>query len=166
MVLVGGRDAWMLADLLAKNQIPVVYEHTFTLPQRDMDPYDVHFSAPSVLNKAGVKVVFSEGSNRFAASSVRNLPNAAAQAVAFGLDQASALKGLTLYPAQLLGLDQKLGSIETGKEASLIVLNGELLDIRAQVTHMWIKGKPVSLTSRHTRLYDKYRSRPRKDLEN
>ncbi|MBT5925914.1 MAG: amidohydrolase family protein [Verrucomicrobia bacterium] len=163
IVIVGGRDAWMVAELLAEQEIPVIYEHTFTLPQQDVAPYDVQFSAPSVLTNAGVKVIFSEGSNRFAASAVRNLPNSAAQAVAFGLEKELALKGLTLYPAQLLGLDHKLGSIETGKEASLIVLNGELLDIRSQVTHMWIKGKPTSLTSRHTKLYEKYRSRPRKD---
>lgn len=165
MVLVGGRDAWMLADLLARHEIPVVYEHTFTLPQQDVFSYDVQFSAPKALNDAGVKVIFSEGSNRFAASAVRNLPNSAAQAVAFGLDKNSALNGLTIYPAQLLGLDDKLGSIETGKEASLIALNGELLDTRAQVTHMWIAGKAVSLSSRHTKLYDKYRNRPRKDVK-
>ena len=166
MVLVGGRDAWMLADLLARNEIPVIYEHTFTLPQQDVAPYDVQFKAPKVLVDAGVQVIFSEGSNRFAASAVRNLPNSAAQAVAFGLDKNMAIKGLTIHPAQLLGLEKVLGSIETGKEASLIALNGELLDIRAQVTHMWIKGKPVSLSSRHTRLYEKYRNRPRKHTEN
>jgi imidazolonepropionase-like amidohydrolase len=119
-----------------------------------------------VLVDAGVQVIFSEGSNRFAASAVRNLPNSAAQAVAFGLDKNMAIKGLTIHPAQLLGLEKVLGSIETGKEASLIALNGELLDIRAQVTHMWIQGKPVSLSSRHTRLYEKYRNRPRKHTEN
>ena len=165
MVLVGGQEAWMLADLLARHKIPVIYEHTFTLPQQDVASYDVQFTAPKVLSNAGVKVIFSEGSNRFAASAVRNLPNSAAQAVAFGLEKNSALRGLTIYPAQLLGLDDKLGSIETGKEASLIALNGELLDTRAQVTHMWIQGKPVSLSSRHTKLYDKYRSRPRKNAE-
>jgi imidazolonepropionase-like amidohydrolase len=164
MILVGGRDAWMLADLLAEHNIPVIYEHTFTLPQQDVAPYNVQFTAPKVLSDAGVQVIFSEGSSRFAASAVRNLPNSAAQAVAFGLNKDLAIKGLTLYPAQLLGLDDKLGSIETGKEASLIVLNGELLDIRAQVTHMWIQGQSVSLSSRHTKLYNKYRSRPRKDL--
>jgi imidazolonepropionase-like amidohydrolase len=161
MILVGGRDAWMLAELLAMHEIPVIYEHTFTLPQRGTDPYDVHFAAPSILSKAGVRVIFSEGSDRFAASSVRNLPYAAAQAVAFGLPEEEALKGLTLYTAEILGLGSQLGSIETGKEASLIALNGELLDIRAQVTHVWIQGQSISIESRHTRLYRKYRDRPR-----
>ncbi len=163
MILVGGRDAWMLADLLSTHKIPVVYENTFTLPQQDDAPYDVQFTAPKILSDAGVKVIFSEGSSRFAASAVRNLPHSAAQAVAFGLEKDLALKGITLYPAQLLGLDQQLGSIESGKEASIIVLNGELLDIRSQVSHMWIKGKSVSLNSRHTRLYEKYRNRPPKN---
>ena len=166
VVLVGGRDAWMLADLLARNEIPVIYEHTFTLPQQDAAPYDVQFKAPKVLVDAGVQVIFSEGSKRFAASAVRNLSNSAAQAVGFGLDKNMPIKGLTIHPAQLLGLEKVLGSIETGKEASLIVLNGELLDIRAQVTHMWIQGKPVSLSSRHTRLSEKKSNRPRKHTEN
>jgi cytosine/adenosine deaminase-related metal-dependent hydrolase len=91
---------------------------------------------------------------------VRNMPYAAAQAVAFGLPADEALKGLTLYPAEVLGVDERLGSIAPGKEASLFVADGDILDIRSQVKHMWIAGQEVSLNTRHTRLYDKYRSRP------
>lgn len=161
MILVGGRDAWRVADLLAKHGIPVIYDHIFTLPNRGEDSYDAHYTAPSILALAGVKVIFSEGISRFAASSIRNLPHSAAQAVAFGMRKEEALKGITLYPAQVLGLGDRLGSIESGKEASLIALTGELLDIRSQVTEMWIQGERVSLESRHTRLYNKYRNRPK-----
>ena len=160
MILVGGRDAWRVADKLSEHRIPVIYEHTFTLPNRGEDSYDAYFTAPSILAEAGVKVIFSEGTSRFAASSIRNLPHSAAQAVAFGMHKEEALKGLTLYPAQVLGLGNRLGSIESGKEASLIALTGELLDIRSQVSEVWIKGERVSLESRHTRLYNKYRNRP------
>jgi imidazolonepropionase-like amidohydrolase len=161
MVLVGGRDAWRLADMLSEHRIPVIYDKTFTLPSRGEDSYDAHYSAPSILAEAGVKVIFSEGISRFAASSIRNLPHSAAQAVAFGMRKEEALKGITLYPAQILGMGDRLGSIESGKEASLIALTGELLDIRSQVTEMWIQGERVSLESRHTRLYNKYRNRPK-----
>lgn len=160
-ILAGGRDAWMAADLLAAKRIPVVYGHTFTQPVRDTASYDVQFRAPDVLHRAGVPVTFSIGSDSFNAPLIRNLPYSAAQAVAFGLPEAEALKGLTLYPAQLAGVADRLGSIEPGKEATLFAADGDILDIRAHVKRMWITGKEVSLENRHTRLYEKYKNRPR-----
>jgi imidazolonepropionase-like amidohydrolase len=161
VILAGGRDAWMAADLLAAKRIPVVYGHTFTQPVRDMASYDVQFRAPEVLHQAGVQVTFSLGSDSFDAPLIRNLPYSAAQAVAFGLPEDEALKGLTLYPAQLAGVADRLGSIEAGKEATLFAADGDILDIRANVKRMWIAGKEVSLESRQTRLYEKYKNRPR-----
>lgn len=160
-VLAGGRDAWRLADLLATNRIAVAYEHVFTLPARDVDPYDVHFAAPSILAKAGVTVAFSEGADQFGASNVRNIPYAAAQAVAFGLSRDEALRGLTLYPARMLGVGERLGSLEPGKEATFFVADGDILDLRTHVVRMWIGGREVSLATRHTRLYERYRARPK-----
>ena len=161
VMLAGGRDAWMAADLLAAKRIPVVYGHTFTQPVRDTASYDVQFRAPEVLHQAGVKVTFSLGSDSFDAPLIRNLPYSAAQAVAFGLPEDEALKGLTLYPAQLAGVADRLGSIEPGKEATLFAADGDILDIRANVKRMWIAGKEVSLENRQTRLYEKYKNRPR-----
>lgn len=160
MVLVGGRDAWEVASLLADQKIPVIYEFTFNQPIRNYDSYDVNFKAPEVLRKAGVTVAFSGGSDSFHAAMARNLPYVAAQSVAFGFPESEAIKALTLYPAQLLGIDRRLGSIEPGKEATLFVSDGNILDIRASVKRMWIAGKEVSLESRHTRLYEKYKNRP------
>jgi imidazolonepropionase-like amidohydrolase len=151
----------MLAALLASNHIPVIYAHTYTQPTRDAESYDVHFTAPEVLHRAGVEVVFSIGLSPMAAPSARNLPYDAAQAVAFGLPEAEALKGITLYPARLAGVADRLGSIEPGKDATLFAANGSILDIRSNVTHLWLAGKEVSLESRHTRLYEKYRNRPK-----
>jgi imidazolonepropionase-like amidohydrolase len=161
IILAGGRDAWMAASLLAANKIPVIYDHMYTLPTRDTASYDVQFRAPDILHRAGVQVTFSLGSSSFDAPLIRNVPYSAAQAVAFGLPEAEALKGLTLYPAQLAGVADRLGSIEPGKEATLFAADGDILDIRANVKRMWIAGKEVSLETRHTRLYEKYKNRPR-----
>jgi imidazolonepropionase-like amidohydrolase len=159
--LADGRDAWMAAGLLASNGIPVIYSRTLDLPARDTEPYDVHYRAPAALHEAGVQVTFSVGCEGMSPEFARNLPYFAAQAVAFGLPAAEALKGITLYPAQLAGVSDKLGSIEPGKTATLFVADGDILDIRSNVKRMWIAGREISLESRHTRLYEKYRNRPR-----
>src|SRR5205085_898016 len=160
IILAGARDAWMLAELLAEKKIPVIYSHVFTQPARDTESYDVHFKAPLVLHQAGVQVVFSLGAAAMEAPLTRNLPYSAAQAVAFGLPESEALKGLTLYPAQLAGVAERLGSLEPGKDATLFAADGNILDLRANVKRMWIDGKEISLDSRHTRLYEKYKNRP------
>jgi imidazolonepropionase-like amidohydrolase len=160
MILAGGRDAAMAAGLLASNKISVIYSHTFTLPARDTESYDVHFKAPAVLQKAGVRVAFGNGLSTMDAALTKNLPYAAAQAAAFGLPETEALKGITLYPAELAGISDRLGSIQPGKEATLFAATGSILDIRSRVTHLWVAGREVSLENRHTRLDEKYKNRP------
>lgn len=168
MILAGGRDAWKLADLLAEKKIPVIYERTFNMgnglaatPASDVDPYDIHFRAPSILQNAGVKLAIGEGLGGDAASNLRNLPYSAAHAMAFGLEPDHALKAITLHPAEILGIADRLGSLEAGKEATFFTCTGNILDVRSQVKSMWIMGKPIYMESRHTRLYEKYRNRPR-----
>ena len=157
IALAGGRDAWMVANLLATNKVPVIYEHIFTQPSRDTDSYDAQFAAPEILRKAGVTVMFSIGGT----TATRNLPYTAAQAIAFGLPEDDALKALTLYPAQIFGVADRLGSIEVGKDATLFICDGNIFDLRANVKRMWIAGKEINLESRHTRLYEKYKNRPK-----
>ena len=159
-VIAGGRDAWREAAYLAEHRIPVAFEHVFTQPVRDTDPYDVHYAAPARLAKAGVLIAFSEGTDQFGASSIRNIPYSAAQARAFGLPYEEAVRGLTLNAARMLGVADRVGSIEPGKEATLFLADGDILDLKAQVRRMWIRGREVDLSSRHTRLYEKYRKRP------
>jgi imidazolonepropionase-like amidohydrolase len=161
IVIVGGRDSWMLANELAKRKIPVIYSEVFALPARGSDAYDVQFSAPAVLHKAGVTVAIAEGLDRASAYGQRNLPYVAAQASAFGLPPDAALAAITLVPAQLHGVGDKLGSIEVGKDASLFAATGDILDIRSEVKHLWISGVAQSLESRHTRLAERYRARPK-----
>lgn len=161
LVILGGRDAWMHAEELAKHKVAVIYTEVFTLPSRGSDSYDVQFTAPSILHKAGVTVAISEGLERASASGQRNLPYIAAQAAAFGLPADAALASITLVPAQIHGLGDQLGSIEAGKDASLFVSTGDILDIRSLVKQLWISGVEQSLESRHTRLAERYRSRPK-----
>ena len=161
LVIVGGRDAWRLADRLAAARVPVVYDETLSMPRRSWEPYDAAYTVPSKLFAAGVPFCISTGTED--ASNLRNLPYEAAMAAAFGLPKEEALKAVTLYPAQILGVADRLGSIEPGKDATLIVTDGDPLEIESHVKMAWISGAPVDLTSRHTRLYDKYRNRPRVD---
>ncbi|MCS7091219.1 MAG: amidohydrolase family protein [Verrucomicrobiota bacterium] len=158
VILAGGRDAWREARRLAALKIPVIYEHVFTRPARDTDSYDVHYRAPEILRQAGVTVLFSTGVTD--ASLVKNLPYHAAQAVAHGLPAGAALRALTWEAARCHGLDNQLGSLEPGKEATFFACSGDLLDVRTRVERMWIRGREVSLENRHTRLYEKYRQRP------
>ena len=117
------------------------------------------------LRKAGVKVALSDGLGNWGAADARNLPYHAAQCAAFGMPPDEALKAITLAPAEILGVADRLGSIDAGKEASLIAVDGDLLDIRSHVTRMWIAGEETSLESRHTRLYEKYRGRPKPETK-
>jgi imidazolonepropionase-like amidohydrolase len=162
LILCGGRDAWLVPDLLATNQVSVIYEHVLAQPARDTDDYDIGFRAPGILVAAGVKVAVTIGTGRFGASIARDHSHAAAFAAAHGMSVQDAIRSITLGPAEILGLGDRLGSIEKGKVATLIAVNGPLLDIRTNVERMWIGGDEVSLRSRHTRLYEKYRKRPKR----
>lgn len=144
-----------LAELKAKN-IPVILPPTQALPLDEDDPYDSAFTLPNELYKAGVKFAFGTFGNEFS----RNIPYQAGTAVAFGLPYDEALKSVTINPAQIWGVDDRLGSIETGKWADLVVTNGDLLEVRTEVKKMFIKGKEVDIESKHTRLYKKYLGRP------
>lgn len=162
IIVCGGRDAWMARDLLAEKQVPVVYEHVFAQPARDTDDLDQPYRNAAILAKAGVKVAISLGMGRFSASIARDLSHAAAHAARHGLDEETALRSITLHPAQIMGVADRIGSIEKGKLATLIATDGPLLDIRSNVKRMWINGQETDLASRHTRLYDKYLKRPKR----
>ncbi|MEQ1854491.1 MAG: amidohydrolase family protein, partial [Chthoniobacteraceae bacterium] len=110
-----------------------IYSEVFALPERASDAYDVHFSAPAVLHKAGVTVAISEGLERASASGQRNLPYIAAQAAAFGLPPDAALAAITLIPAQLHGVGDKLGSLEKGKMANVVVTDGDIFQLTTNI---------------------------------
>jgi imidazolonepropionase-like amidohydrolase len=156
MVLAHGEEAWKVAPELKARNIPVILGPTLALPLDEDDPYDRLFTAPGELSKAGVKIAFGSFSSEFS----RNLPYQAAAAVAFGLSHDEALKAITLYPAQIWGVADRIGSIEEGKWADLMVTDGDPLETPTQVKQLFIKGNPVDLDNKQKRLYEKYLNRP------
>ena len=156
LVIVGGRDAGKCAPLLAASDVPVILQGTHSLPSARDEAYDEAYTLPERLRAAGVR--FCIAGNREPAF-VRNLPYHVATAVAYGLPEEEALKSMTLYPAQILGVADRVGSLVQGKDATLIVCDGDILEAPTHVTHAWIQGRPVDLTSKHTRLYEKYKQR-------
>ncbi len=159
MVLVGGRDAWRVRERLKEKDIPVILAGVHTLPMRRWEPYDAPFASAAKLHEAGVRFCIGVA---FDASNVRNLPYHAATAAAYGLPKDEALKAITLYPAQILGVADRVGSLEVGKDATLIVTNGDPLEIRTSVEMEFIEGRRIDLSSRHTQLYEKYREKYRR----
>ena len=155
-IILGGQEAWKAADDLKKNDIPVIFTNIYNLPVQDDDPYDYLFSAPSKMAQAGVKFCISTGND---GSEVRDLPYHAGLAGAYGLAKDEALKSVTLYPAQILGIADKLGSIEVGKMANIVVTDGDLLQPRTNIKHLFINGRMLPLTSRHTELFDSFKDR-------
>jgi len=159
VVIWGGADAWRMADELAKAGVPVILESPLVLPVREDDPYDAQFADAGVLDRAGVRVAFNDGGDD--ASNVRNFPQLAAMAVAYGYPREKALASLTLEPARILGVDGRIGSLEPGKDATLILTDGDILDLRTRVVGAYIDGRALDLSDRQKRLYERYRNRPK-----
>ena len=158
MVLVGGADAHLCAPLLKESNVPVVIASVYRLPSRRDAPYDAIYALPAQLEAAGVRYCIGTD-GRFGASMVRNLPYHAATSVAFGLSESQAIRAVTLSAAEIFGVADSIGSLDAGKDATLFVADGNILEIPTQVTHAWIQGRKVDLSSKHTQLYDKYKVR-------
>ena len=158
IVLISSDDVARVASDLARLHVPVILGPTWDMPLRRWEPYDTPFSVASTLHAAGVPFCIASNGG---ASNVRNLPLEAASAAAYGLPRDVALRAITLAPAEIMGVADRLGSIDAGKEATLIVTDGDLLDFRSHVVRAFIRGRETSLETRQTRLWEKYRSRPR-----
>jgi imidazolonepropionase-like amidohydrolase len=158
LVLAGARDGWRVAPEIARANVPVIVEQPIELPTRPDEPYDANFASAGALSKAGVRVVFTDGSN---ASNARNLPHQAAAAVAFGFPREKAVAAMTLEPARILGVADRVGSLEPGKDATLIVTDGDILDLRSRVVAAWLDGRALDLSDKQKRLYERYRARPK-----
>ncbi|MBP7376313.1 MAG: amidohydrolase family protein [Pyrinomonadaceae bacterium] len=155
-IIVGGQEAWKVADDLKKNNISVVYTNIYSLPVRDDDAYDYLFEAPAKMQAAGIKYSISTGDG---GPEVRDLPYHAGLASAYGLSKEDALKSVTLYAAEVLGVADKMGSLDVGKVANVVVTDGDILDPRTNIKYMFINGRMIPLTSRHTELFDAFKDR-------
>jgi imidazolonepropionase-like amidohydrolase len=161
IALVGGAEAWRVASEIAAAGVPVILDAVMDLPSRSDDPYDARFAAAAILARAGVTVAFNDGAGTSEAATVRNLPQQAAMAVAFGYPREKAVEAMTLTPAKILGVAGQVGSLEAGKDATLIVTDGDVLDLRSHVVAAYLDGKPLDLTDKQKRLYERYRNRPK-----
>ena len=161
VILVGGYDSWRVADELKRRNIAVIVAGILAMPNRGDDPYDEAFTVPAKLAKAGVRFCIADEGGGFAAALARNLPQHAAMAAAFGLNRDEALKSVTLYPAQILGVADRIGSIDVGKLADLQITDGDPLQVSTHCEQVILNGKLVPMESRQTRLFHKYDARPR-----
>lgn len=159
IVILGGYDAPHVADQLAARDIPVIVAGTHRLPLRRWEPYDTPFTVAGKLHEAGVKVAIATTGGAFSTAHERNLPLQAATAAAYGLPRDEALKAVTLNAAEILGVGNRLGSLEVGKDATFFVSDGDPLEIRSKVERAWIAGREIDLSSHHTRLYEKYQQK-------
>jgi imidazolonepropionase-like amidohydrolase len=158
--LVGGRDAWMVADRLKEAGVGVILGGTFNLPSRRDDAYDAAYAAPAKLRAAGVRFCIGMGSDGASeTANERNLPYEAAIAAGYGLSREDALRSVTLSAAELLGVEAELGSLDVGKRATLIVTDGDALEMTTNVQLAYIDGAKIDLRSRQTDLHQKYRQR-------
>lgn len=157
MILAGGTEAWKVKELLRSKSVAVILRPTLAEPPEEDDAYDRLMTQPSELAGAGVKFAFGSFDNSFA----RRLGQQAANAVAHGLAYEEGLKAVTLYPAQIFGLDAQLGTIENGKVASLIVTTGDPLELTTEVKYLFIKGQLTSTENKQKDLYQKYANRPK-----
>jgi len=159
IVLVGGRDSWMITDFLKKNNIAVIVRRLHSQPGTPEGDVDETYKLPAELQKAGILFCLGTAGD-MEQNATRNLPFLAGTAAAYGLSPEEAVESITLNAAKVLGIDAQTGSLEPGKDATLIISNGDALDMRTNnIIWACIKGKAIQLTSVQTALYNKYKDK-------
>lgn len=158
VVIVGGDEALKVASFLKENNVPVVLDAIHRLPSRQDDDVYSQYELPAKLHKAGVKVALTYDDGWWR---VRNLPFLAGTSAGFGeITKEEALQFVTSNPAQIMGIDAKVGTLEKGKLATLIVTQGDIMDMRGNVVeHAFIQGGKVDLDNKQRRLYNKYKEK-------
>ena len=160
IILVANSDVQFLAERLAASDIPVILQNPYGMPVRRWEPYDQSFRSPAALHEAGVRFAIGDGGSGMNVANARNLPFQAGTSIAHGLPPEIALQTVTLRPAQILGVDDQLGSIEPGKRAFLFAASGDPLEPMTQIRRVWIDGVEYDLErDRSLRLYQRYRAR-------
>ncbi|RYY99365.1 MAG: amidohydrolase [Chitinophagaceae bacterium] len=157
LVIVGGSDSWQIADLLKQNNVAVILSQPHRLPTLEDDDVDQPYKTPALLQQAGVLFAINDEDGQ---TRGRNLPFNAGTAAAYGLSKEQALSAITLNAARILGVADRTGSIEPGKDANLVLSTGDILDMRTNnVTDAFIQGRTIPLENKQTQLYDRYRSK-------
>ncbi|MEM7623747.1 MAG: amidohydrolase family protein [Planctomycetota bacterium] len=156
VVLMGGRDAPLCSELLAANDVAVITGGTHAFPKRADLPHDHAFTLPSRLRDAGLAFCIGVADR---AGNERNLPHEAGMAARYGLTPAEAVRAITLSAAEIFGIDGQYGSLDTGKSATLIVADGDILEVTTRVRFAFIDGREIPMRSKQTDLHDKYRER-------
>jgi len=154
-IFTGVAEGWRVADQLAEAKIPVITGPMLSMPTRASDRYDTPYANPGKMHKAGVKVAIRSNDTE----NVRNLPFNAGFAAAYGMGKEAALKAVTIVPAEIMGVADRLGSLEKGKSATLFVTDGDPFETKTQVKHLFIDGWNIPLDSRHIRLYNEFLER-------
>ncbi len=158
LVIVGGRDANYVSDQLIAKDVPVIVTPVITSPGRPWQGYDEVYSHAAGLHKAGIRFAVS---GEYGSANAMRLRHHAATAAGFGLPEDEALKAITLYPAEIFGLSDRIGSLEIGKDATLIVTDGDILDLRASVEQMFILGRKIDMADKQKNLFERYREKYR-----
>lgn len=158
LVLRGGDDALLVADFLAAKKIPVLLTSTMEQPNRDWQGYDVNYSLPAKLHAKGVQFAITGGSS---APYTHRLPWEAGVAVAYGLSEEEALKAVTINPAQFMGIADRVGSLEPGKHATLLITTGNPLDYTANIEQAYVQGRAIDMKDTFKQLFEKYSERLR-----
>ncbi|HEY1018268.1 MAG TPA: amidohydrolase family protein [Sediminibacterium sp.] len=154
VVIVGGSESFQIADLLKANNIAVILGEQHSLPATEDDDVDQPYKTPAALQKAGVLFALNDESSN---TRYRNLSYNAGTAATYGLTREQALQAITLNAAKILGIDAKTGSLETGKDANIIISEGDILDMKSStVTDAFIQGRKVSLDNKQRQLYERY----------
>lgn len=156
LILRGGRDAWYMAEELAKAKVPVLLTSVNSGPNRNWEPLDASTGQPRRLHEAGVRFAIAGGSS---AAYANRLPYEAGAAIAYGLPADEALKAVTLYPAQFLGIDDRVGSVQTGRHATLLITTGHPLEYSTMIEQAYIEGRKIDMMDAHRRFFEKYREK-------
>lgn len=155
VIFSGVAEGWRVADKIAEAGIPCLVGPVLSVPTRQSDRYDKAYANAGLLAKAGVQIAIRTGE----AENVRNLPFNAGFAAAYGLGREEALRAVTINPAEIFGVSDRIGSLEVGKHANLFVADGDPFETKTSIAHVFIDGYMIPMTNRHVRLYEEFLER-------
>ena len=162
IIIVGGSDSWRITDLLVKNNIPVVIDQVEKIPTRRFEPIHLPYKLPFLLKQAGVQFCLNTIIGYPNDGNIRNLPNEAMRAAAYGLDKSEALRSITLSTAEILGVDDMIGSLDIGKDATFFISETPPMEMNPKILMAFIQGKEVDLNNHQKMLYKKYQEKYRR----